>query len=105
MRPTFAIFTTLPDGRPFWIESVETLEADKSVLKGSGSQRSGQLLRLFGKERRRGTYHPFRFAGRLSPHASHTWFKKDRRASILRHAGERRKLLPATPAPTNLPHR
>jgi len=33
MRPTFAIFTMLPDGRPFWIESVETLEAARGCLR------------------------------------------------------------------------
>ena len=33
MHPTFAIFAMLPDGQPFWIESVETLEDARERLR------------------------------------------------------------------------
>ena len=33
MRTTFAIFTMLPDGQPFWIESVENLEDARKRLR------------------------------------------------------------------------
>ncbi len=33
MHPTFAIFAMLPDGQPFWIESVETLEDARECLR------------------------------------------------------------------------
>jgi hypothetical protein len=33
MRPTFAIFTMLPDGQPFWMESVENLEDARVRLR------------------------------------------------------------------------
>ena len=33
MRTTFAIFTMLPDGQPFWIESVENLEDARERLR------------------------------------------------------------------------
>jgi hypothetical protein len=33
MHPTFAIFAMLPDGQPFWIESVENLEDARERLR------------------------------------------------------------------------
>jgi hypothetical protein len=44
MRPTFAIFTMLPNGEPFWIESVENLEDARERLREVARNISGDCF-------------------------------------------------------------
>ena len=44
MRPTFAIFVTLPDGHPFWIESVEKLEDARERLREAARNAPGDCF-------------------------------------------------------------
>ena len=70
MRPTFAIFATLPDGQPFWIESVANLQDARERLREVArnapgdcfiySARSGVVALIIHSELRE----------RLSPHSS-----------------------------------
>ena len=44
MRPTFAIFTMLPNGKPLWIESVENLEDARERLREVARNISGDCF-------------------------------------------------------------
>ena len=44
MRPTFAIFTMLPDGKPLWIESVDNLEDARERLREVARNISGDCF-------------------------------------------------------------
>lgn len=71
MRETFAIFTMLPYGQPFWIESVENLEDARERLREVArnapgdcfiySEKTGVVELIIHSELRE----------RLSPHSSH----------------------------------
>ena len=44
MRPTFAIFTMLPDGEPLWVESVDNLEDAREHLREVARNISGDCF-------------------------------------------------------------
>jgi hypothetical protein len=105
MRPTFAIFTMLPDGRPFWIESVETLEAARACLREVARNAPGNCFIYSAKSGVVELIIHSELQERLSPHSSHV-VQKGQASKYLRRAVQRsRRTLGAKSAPTNLPHR
>jgi hypothetical protein len=71
MRPTFAIFAMLPDGQPFWIESVENLEDARERLREVARNAPGDCFIYSAKSGVVELIIHSVLRERLSPHASH----------------------------------
>jgi hypothetical protein len=70
MRPTFAIFTMLPDGQPFWIESVENLEDARQRLREVARNAPGDCFIYSAKSGVVALIIHSELRERLSPHSS-----------------------------------
>jgi hypothetical protein len=71
MHPTFAIFVMLPDGQPFWIESVEKLEDARERLREVARNAPGDCFIYSAKSGVVELIIHSVLRERLSPHASH----------------------------------